>query len=80
MYDLALIVAVIIALTELVKRTLPIDKKYLPIISLAFGILAGVVYVAGSIEERIFTGLVLGLTASGLFDQTKIVESKDAES
>ncbi|HLR41638.1 MAG TPA: hypothetical protein VK067_00180 [Pseudogracilibacillus sp.] len=77
MYDLALIVAVIIALTELVKQVLPINKKFLPVISLMFGIIAGLVYVEGKLQERIFTGIVLGLTASGLFDQTKIVENND---
>jgi len=77
MYDLDLIVAVIISLTELVKRVLPLHKKFLPIISLIFGVIAAVVYVEGKLQERILTGIVLGLTASGLFDQTKIVENHD---
>ncbi len=77
MYDLALITAVIVALTELVKRVSPINHKYLPLISLVFGLVAGVFYFDGTINEKIFTGIVMGLTASGLFDQSKIVESDE---
>lgn len=72
MFDIALIIAVVLALTELIKQ-LGLSKKYLPVASLVLGLLAGIFYVNGSLQEQIMYGLIIGLSASGLFDQSKII-------
>lgn len=77
MYDLALIVAVIVALNEVIKRVFDINHKYLPLTALIFGVIASVLYVDGGVDHKIFTGVVMGLTASGLFDQSKIIKGDD---
>ncbi|WP_453992091.1 holin [Bacillus nitroreducens] len=75
MFELALVIAVVIALTELVKRLEIIPVKYLPALSLVLGLVAGIFYVAAStIQDKIMFGLMIGLSAAGLFDQTKIIK------
>lgn len=74
MIEYAVIVAVIIGLTELVKQVLP--SKYMPLISLVLGIVAGLVYVDAEIEMQVFIGIAMGLAASGLFDIATIPKKK----
>lgn len=74
MFDIALLIAVIVALTQLMKNFIP--NKYLPGLSLVLGVITGIFYVEGDIKTQIMYGLMIGLSASGLFDQSKIVTKK----
>lgn len=76
MIDIALLIAVVVALTELFKR-LGTPNKYLPLISLAIGLLAGVFYLDYALKEQVLYGVIIGLSASGLFDHTKIIRKGD---
>lgn len=76
MIDIALLIAITMALTELVKH-LGMSKKYLPLFSLAIGIVAGIFYLDMVLKEQILFGIMIGLSASGLFDQTKIIKKDD---
>ncbi len=77
MFDIALLIAVIVAITQLVKKSAPISAKYMPALSLILGVIAGVFYVDGGIREQMLTGIMIGLSAAGLFDQTKITKKGD---
>lgn len=77
MFDIALIIAVVMAATQLIKNLEFITKKYLPVVSLLLGLLAGIFYLDGNIQEQIMYGLMIGLSASGLFDQSKIITKKE---
>lgn len=66
------VVSVIIGLVQLVKQLGWLHEKYMPLLSVVLGIIAGVIYFEGEITVRIMFGIILGLSASGLFDQTKI--------
>ena len=76
MLETTTIVAIIIGLTEVIKRTFGITKRYQPIIALALGL----AYVIGlsdlGIQEAIFTGIMAGLSASGLYAASKTVAGK----
>lgn len=74
MFDYAIIVAVIVGIVEVVKQFLP--SKFMPLASIALGVVAGIVYVEGTIESQIFVGLAMGLAACGLFDVTKLPTKK----
>lgn len=74
MIDIAILIAITISLTEFAKRTFKVDKRYLPAISLFIGLIASVLYLDMSIKLQIAYGLMIGLSASGLFDQSKIVK------
>ncbi|MFO1445286.1 transposase [Bacillus sp. Bva_UNVM-123] len=77
MFETAVIIAVVLALTELVKRLEWIPVKYAPVVSLVLGLLAGLFYVdVQTLQEKIMFGLMIGLSASGLFDQSKMITKK----
>lgn len=76
MFEIALIIAVVTAFTELVKRLDLVPVKYLPTVSIALGIAGGILYLPGSLKEQVMYGLMMGLAASGLFDQSKIITKK----
>ena len=80
----AVLVAVILApittgIIEVVKQTLNIDNRYLPILSLLVGILVAVAIALGTgqdLAQYILVGIVGGLSSAGLYDQTKIMEDE----
>lgn len=77
MFEIAIIIAVVLALTEFVKRMGFVPEKYLPAVSLVLGVLAGLFYVdVATLQEQIMFGLMIGLSAAGLFDQSKIITKK----
>ena len=78
----AVLVAVILApittgIIEVVKQTLNINNRYLPILSLLVGIFVAVAIALGTgqdVVQFVLVGIVGGLSASGLYDQGKIKE------
>lgn len=72
--DIALIIAVIIALGTAVKKMGLFPVKYLPIINIVLGVVAGIVYLDAPIDDAVLQGLIIGLSASGIFDLTKITK------
>lgn len=64
-------VALIIALAEVAKN-LGIDKKYIPLIDLAIGLIGSFfIYQDLTIVYRVLVGIALGLSACGLFSGVK---------
>lgn len=75
-YGVALI-PLIVGLVELMKW-FHLPTKAAPIASLILGIIAGTVYVyPNDIKAGILVGLVMGLSASGLYSSTKNTFEKD---
>ena len=80
----AVLVAVILApittgIIEVVKQTLNIDNRYLPILSLLVGIFVAVAIALGTgqdLVQYVLVGIVGGLSSSGLYDQGKIKEDE----
>lgn len=70
MFELTVIVALITGLGQIIKKHVP--NQFMPYVSLVLGLLAGIFYVDGVIEYRIFIGLALGVAANGTFDLTKV--------
>lgn len=75
-------VAIIMALAELIKR-LGLDKRFIPLVDLALGVLSGVliyvIYLGMHPIEGIVIGTALGLSACGLFSGVKNVSEKIKE-
>lgn len=64
-------VALIIALAEVAKN-LGVDKKYIPLIDLAIGLVGSFfIYQDLTIVYRVLVGIALGLSACGLFSSVK---------
>jgi Flp pilus assembly protein protease CpaA len=72
MIEIASIIAVIVGLSQLAKMYIP--NKFVPLLSLILGIVAGVALLDMSLQEQIFTGIIIGLSSSGLYDQTKALK------
>lgn len=69
-YGMAL-VPVITAMVQLLKMS-GLPKKYLPFSSLIMGILSGFYYLApGDPPKAVFLGIIVGLSAVGLYSGTK---------
>ena len=71
------IVGLITALVQVLKTTLQLATRYVPIVSIAVGILFGLLLQPLS-DYNIYTmavaGLIGGLAASGAFDLSKVVK------
>ena len=74
MIELTVIVAIITGLGQIFKKHVPND--FMPYVSVGLGLLAGIFYIDGVIEYRIFVGLALGLAANGTFDLTKVASKR----
>ena len=66
-----LLLPVVLALTQFAKLYIP--NKYAPIAALAFGIAGACLFPAASIALTIVSGIILGLTACGLYSGVKAV-------
>lgn len=74
-YDIA-VVPVITGLVQLFKMA-GLKTKYSPFLAVLLGILFGVFYFSSSIKEGVLVGLVLGLSASGLYSGSKNMMEKE---
>lgn len=70
-YTDALIIGVIVGLIELIKLA-GAPKRVLPILSVVLGLAFGTVYLfPGDIKAGILTGLIVGLSSTGLYSGAK---------
>lgn len=77
-YDV-MIIPLIIGIVEVFKR-IGLPKKFSPLLSLTLGLLFGILYINAPLKEGVLVGLMLGLSASGLYSGTKnIVEKNSTE-
>lgn len=63
------LVPIIVGLVELYKLYLP--KKYAQLVALFLGVLGGLFFTNLDIPMAVLSGIVIGLTASGLYSQSK---------
>ncbi|NIA59495.1 holin [Bacillus pacificus] len=77
MVSLAVMIGIVVGLSQIVK-TIGLQTKYIPLLNLTLGIMLGVLFLDGDIKTNVFQGIIIGLSASGLFDHTKIMK-KDAD-
>lgn len=64
------LIPILIGLLEAIKRT-GFNSKFIPILSIALGILIGIVYSGFDIKEGVLSGLFIGLSAVGLYSGVK---------
>lgn len=76
-YTDVLLIAVIVGLVELLKA-LHLPHKLLPVASLFFGLIGGVFYLfPHDLKAGILMGIIMGLSASGLYSGTKNTIEKE---
>ena len=71
MFEITAVVAIVVGLVETIKRAVNLDSRFAPLVSLVFGV--GIMLAVGTdtIAMNIFEGVIIGLTASGLYSGTK---------
>lgn len=70
----AIMVAIVLAVSEVLKKTFKINTQYMPITSVVIGIFIGLIFWPLSeypVYVMLIAGFVAGLTASGTFDLLK---------
>ncbi|MDA2242055.1 holin, partial [Bacillus cereus group sp. Bc222] len=67
MVSLAVMIGIVVGLSQIVK-TIGLQTKYIPLLNLTLGIVLGVLFLDGDIKTNVFQGIIIGLSASGLFD------------
>ncbi|MES5893103.1 holin [Bacillus cereus group sp. RP43] len=76
MIEITAMIGIVIGLSQIAK-TNGLQTKYIPLFNLMLGITLGALFFSQDIKMNIFQGMIIGLSASGLFDHTKIIK-KDA--
>lgn len=72
-------VAIVLAVAEVLKRTFNINTQYMPITSVVIGIFIGLVFTPLSdypVYVMLIAGFIAGLTASGTFDLLKAAKKE----
>ena len=77
MIEITAMIGVVVGTSQIAKIT-GLQTKYIPLFNLTLGITLGVLFLSQDIKMNLFQGMIIGLSASGLFDHTKIVK-KDAD-
>jgi len=73
MFEIGVVVAIIIALGQFAKMY--INGKYVPLVTLVIGIIAGYFYLPHeTVQEAVMNGTVVALTANGLFDMSQVIK------
>lgn len=75
MIDTGIVTAVVMGISEGAKK-MGVNPKFIPVVNLALGIVGGCVYLSPSnLKEGILAGIIVGLSASGLYSGVKNVVS-----
>lgn len=73
MAEMSIMVGIVMALAQVIKSLEIIAVKCIPLVNLFFGVAMCLLFSTGSIKTAAFEGVVVGLTASGLFSSGKNV-------
>ncbi|MED3126780.1 holin [Bacillus wiedmannii] len=76
MIEITAMIGVVVGLSQIAKTT-GMQTKYIPFFNLALGITLGALFLSQDTKMNIFQGMIIGLSASGLFDHTKIMKKDD---
>lgn len=66
-----LAIALVTGLVEVIKRAFNLKTRYAPLVSVLFGLLVSFLFVQANISDTIIAGIVIGLSACGLYSGTK---------
>lgn len=75
----AIMVAIVLAVAEVLKKTFKLNTQYMPITSVVIGIFLGLVLWPLSeypVYVMLMAGFIAGLTASGTFDLLKAAKKE----
>lgn len=71
-----ILIAIVVGLIQAIQLAFKLPSRFKPILSLALGIGLAFLGVEGSVSNIIFSGIIIGLSASGLYSGAKAVVKK----
>jgi hypothetical protein len=72
MLETAIIISLVVGITEVFKRAFLIPKRFIPLVSLILGISITFIFRENlPITEVIYIGIFVGLSGAGLYSSTK---------
>ena len=71
MLEMTIVVAIIVGLIQAIKGALDMPSRFAPLLAIVLGVGYTIFFGDISLQEEIFTGIVAGLTASGLYSGGK---------
>lgn len=74
-----MMVAIVLAVAEVLKKTFNLNTQYMPITSVVIGIFIGLVFwplAEFPLYVMLISGFIAGLTASGTFDLLKAAKKE----
>ena len=71
MLEITAVVAIVVGLVEAIKRATNLDSRFTPLVSIIFGVSIMSAVGVDTVTMNIFEGVIVGLTASGLYSGTK---------
>ncbi|MBW3492078.1 holin [Bacillus sp. FDAARGOS_1420] len=77
MFEITVMIGIVVGLSQIAK-TSGLQTKYVPLLNVTLGIVLGVLFLDGDIKTNGWQGIIMGLSASGLFDHTKMMK-KDVD-
>jgi len=77
MFEITVMIGIIVGLSQ-IGKIIGLQTKYVPLLNVTLGIVLGVLFLDGDIKTNVFQGIIIGLSASGLFDHTKMIK-KDVD-
>lgn len=66
------LVPVVVALTSIIKAWVT-DTRFAPVVSIILGIAGALLLIPGTLGTSIVTGIVIGITASGVYSGAKSI-------
>lgn len=73
--EMAAFIAIVVGLSQITKN-IGLANKYIPLLNLLFGVVLGISFLTGDIKANVLQGLIIGLSASGLYDQSKLLKKE----
>lgn len=71
MLETTIAIAIVVGITEVIKKASGLNSRYAPLLSLIVGI--ATIFIGGDLPVRdsMMTGIIVGLSASGLYGGVK---------
>lgn len=74
--NMGIMTAVVIGVSEVIKK-MGFNAKYIPIVNIIIGVAGGIMYVSPvDIRAGVLQGVIVGLSASGLYSGVKNVSQE----
>jgi len=71
MIETTAVVTLVVGLTEVFKKGFKMPSRLAPLLSLVFALVLTISFGTSDLADKVFTGIMIGLSASGLYSGTK---------